>query len=114
MSSSAPLEAMVEGLLHAARDHRGNQFSQVLVDHLNAIAAHPQRHDARIRIAARLADIDSATGAGLLAVWLGAGVEHGLDPEPTAPSILVTMLKWTRKLTSSEENEHALNVADHE
>ena len=97
------LDELIANILAAASAQRGAQFSNELRDAINAIDDSSDFRDARLRIAPRLAGLDSAMGAGFLAVWLGGGVEGGLDPEPTTLPILDAMLKWTRTIRTDPE-----------
>jgi hypothetical protein len=64
---------------------------------MNAFA---ESTDERRKVIGAIADmlpkLNSPTGAGLLAIWLGAAVERGEDPERTCHPIIETFLRWSR------------------
>jgi len=102
---------MVNDVLMTAERQQGETFSGELRQALNALAMHPEANEARPQIAARLQYLQSPIGTGFLSVWLGAGVENGLDPENTALPLLEVFLKWTRTIETVLEDERA-EVAD--
>ena len=81
-------------LLEVAGRQRGMTPSADLRQALNALAQHPGRDAAKV--AQALPGVSSPSGAGILAVWLGAGVEGGRDPELTCRPIVETFLRWSR------------------
>jgi hypothetical protein len=56
-------------------------------------------------VALTVAETSSPTAAGLLAVWIGASVEDGADPEATCEPILETFLKWSQTLETPPEDD---------
>ncbi|MCM2373039.1 hypothetical protein [Aporhodopirellula aestuarii] len=103
------LQDLIDDVINAAGMQRGEQCSDDLRDTLNSLAEHPRRGDARVAIAGRLGEIDSAAGAGFLAVWLGAGVEGGADPEMTARPILDALLKWSATVETGPDSDEGNN-----
>lgn len=101
------IEPLFRGVLSAAEKQRGSQHCDELRDVLNAIAELPHDHALalRLKIADSMSKIDSPAGAGLLAIWLGASVENGIDPEPTIQPVLQTMLRWTRSMVTLDDDE---------
>ncbi|PNY38187.1 hypothetical protein C2E31_04100 [Rhodopirellula baltica] len=71
-----------------------------LRDALNALAERQAEsqlesdHEVERQLADRLDELNSAPGAGFLAVYLGARVESGADPNISGPSILQAMLRF--------------------
>ncbi|MCA8995854.1 MAG: hypothetical protein KDA80_02685 [Planctomycetaceae bacterium] len=101
----AELNETVFRVLEAASQQRGSGFSDDLREALNQLAALENVSEARLAVASRLPAIDSATGAGAIAVWLGAGVESGASPEPTTVPILQAMVRWCHALELPEGTE---------
>ncbi len=98
MSSVLPLAE----ILSAANSNVGTEFTPALVDAIQKLSTHPERGRLRIELAGNLPLIKSPTGAGLLAVWYGAGVEHGAKPSDSFAAVLQTFLRWSRTISSDE------------
>lgn len=81
----------------------GGELRKALDDFTRYADDHPEKtaRDA----ASMLAALDSPTGAGYLAIWLGAGVENGQDPELTCGPIVETFLRWSRTVETAPEAE---------
>jgi uncharacterized Zn finger protein (UPF0148 family) len=96
-----------EAVLAAANEHVDQHPSEKLRSALNAIAGLPEveRSEAVTKIATGLPTIDNPSGAGILAVWLGAHVEKSGDPTKTAASVLETLLRWSRSIPEMPEDE---------
>ena len=62
-------------LKDATQRQRGLELSSALRDAINALAALPEIDD--VAVANTLLELSSPTGAGFLAVWLGARVSPG-------------------------------------
>lgn len=101
-SHAAAVEELVDRVLQAAEKQTDETFSTELRDALNGFAGHPEWRQARLAIASRLWELNSPMGAGFLAIWLGGGVEEGLEPEPTVEPLLAATLKWCRLVASTE------------
>jgi hypothetical protein len=86
----------LSALRTAAQRQRGLRLSSDLRHALNDIAGLSDIDDAAI--ARLIADLDSPAGAGFLAVWLGARVEIGGDPDRTGRPIAEAFLKWSRTI----------------
>jgi hypothetical protein len=102
------LKQLVGNVLAAASSQPSGPFCDALRDALNALAGSGQLAEGRRAVASQLAKVTSPMGAGYLAVWLGAGVEAGIDPEPTALPILDAMLRWTRTLHATHRSPETL------
>lgn len=87
-------EDLVDRVIIAANLHHGTDCEDDFRNALIAIGDHASRERARLLIAKRLSEVTSASGAGFLAVWLGAGVEGGDDPNLTGHHILDSLLHW--------------------
>lgn len=98
-----------QALIGAAERQHGAAPSVALRDALNAYARLPagERPDNLGRLAAALPDVNSPSGAGYLAIWLGAGVEAGDDPEPAIGPLLDTFMKWSRTLRTASDDTAA-------
>ncbi len=95
-------------LKDAAQRQHGPELSENLRNAINAIVDLPDDNYAEktAKILEVVKDAASPTGSGFLAVWLGAGVEQGKDPELTLQPILDTFLKWGETIaTAPEESE---------
>src|SRR6201996_4715680 len=97
MAGAAFDEAVAE-VVYAANVQRAIAPSDNLIRALNALADMPpqQRETARSVLANALAGLISPVGAGLLSIWLGAGVEYGAAPETSCQPIIDTFMKWSR------------------
>ncbi|TWU08071.1 hypothetical protein [Stieleria varia] len=113
-STDLPLEKLVDRIIAAADAQTSAELNDDLRDALNEIAGHPDRGEARAPIACRLGDVRSCAGAGYLAVWLGAGAEHGEEPEEAGQQILETMLKWSRAVHTSDDEVDSDESGDDE
>jgi hypothetical protein len=90
-------------LKEAADRQRGFELSKDLHDAMSGLADLPEVDVTQI--ADMLKETSSPTGAGFLAVWLGAGVERGKDAELTCGPVLETFLKWSRTVETSPESD---------
>ncbi len=61
-----------------------------------------------ITIAEVLPSITSGHGAGTVAVWLGAQVEHGYDPKLSAEAVRKTWLRWSRTIKTEDAAQQAI------
>lgn len=108
MAADSDSSRKLSAIKTAAERQRGTTFGQDLIEALNDVAA-PDVDD--IAIANLIVDIASPTGAGLVAVWLGAGVEGGRDPDRTGRPIAEAFLKWSRTIATGPDDA-AANDAD--
>jgi hypothetical protein len=92
-------------LKEAADRQRGFELSNELHDAMNGLADLPEVDVTQI--ADMLKETSSPTGAGFLAVWLGAGVERGRNAEPTCAPVLETFLKWSMTVETPPEREES-------
>jgi len=87
----------------AAQRQRGSSPSGDLRRALNDLAVLSDIDD--MVIADLVAELSSPTGAGFLAVWLGARVEGGRDPDRTGRPIAEAFLKWSRTIGTRTDHE---------
>ena len=94
-----------EAILSAANAATGSEFPPDLIDAINAIGDLPEeeRFAAQASLIQSLPEITSPSGAGMLAVWLGAGVERGADPQPAIAPMLATLLRWSREVATDAD-----------
>lgn len=92
-------------LKNAANRQCGPEPSPDLRRALNAFATltKGERQAAMTAVADMLAELTSPTGAGVLALWLGAAVEGGRDPELSCRPIVETFLRWSRTVETAPE-----------
>jgi hypothetical protein len=103
-------EALAQ-LRNAAERQRGKQPSAGFRNAMNALLRIPGVDHAG-EISRLMAATDSPGGAGLLAIWLGSGVEQGkYDPEITAAPIVETFLKWSRTIETAPEADESDDAA---
>lgn len=112
--SLQPLDQLIEDVINASNMQCGYECSDDLRDAFNAIAEHPRAADSQPIIAERLCEVESASGAGLLAVWLGAGVEGGANPDTTGRPVLDTLMKWAATVETIDADEEANENEDEE
>ncbi len=105
MIENPQMNALVEELVGHAEAQRGrvpsDPFRDALGRFLGMDAA--DRQAGAAALAARLPDIESCSGAGLLAVLFGSLVESGGDPKPAIPVIAETMVRWCRRIPSPDD-----------
>ncbi len=88
------LQDLVKRVLASAEVQEGKTFSPELQDTLSALTQHPEGLAGRQQIASQLKKISSPVGAGFLGVWLGAGVENGVDSNLTTIPVMEALLYW--------------------
>ncbi|MCC9600895.1 hypothetical protein LOC67_09980 [Stieleria sp. JC731] len=93
-SSYESLDRCITQVIEEANQLSDGTPSSGLRSALNALTDHQQRQQAGQRLASRLDEVFSAPGAGFLAVYFGAAVESGADPDVTGPSIVNAMLRF--------------------
>jgi hypothetical protein len=105
MVNNEILNSAIARVVDAANSHRGREPSQAFRDALNALVAldGPDAEQMRSHLAAALPALTSPSGAGFLALWLGAGVEGGADPFPQTQPLLDCMLRFTRQVRTDNE-----------
>ncbi|MEN9361601.1 MAG: hypothetical protein RL095_3136 [Verrucomicrobiota bacterium] len=98
------LNLAVNKLLRVVNAHRGRELTPALREALNefVLLEGPDASEKTARICGMLADVTSASGAGILATWLGAGVERGADPSPQVRPLLDCFLRFARQVKPSE------------
>lgn len=90
----------VQAVLTAADRFTGIEDDRELPDALNAVAelGEADRREVRQRLAGGFDGVASAAGAGVLAIWFGAGVEQGVDPKISGASVTRGLVRWCRRL----------------
>src|SRR5688572_21772477 len=107
MGGHMSLSEALAQLRDAAERQQGKQPSAGFRNAINALLGIPGVDHAG-EISRLMAATDSPGGAGLLAVWLGSGVEQGkYDPEITATPIVETFLKWSRTIETAPESDES-------
>lgn len=96
------LSMAVAKVIDAANAHSGRTPGQLFRAALEGLGA-LEEAEIRSRVGAALQDITSASGAGFVTIWLGAGVEHGADPFPQIQPLLDCFLRFTRQVTIEDE-----------
>ena len=104
-SPETAIGELANHVIHAAGLQHDSDCPDELRDALNAIAEHESREEARLLVARRLGEVTSPTGAGFLAVWLGAGAEGGADPDLTGDAILGSLLRWAGSVASLPDED---------
>ncbi len=104
MSHPNPL---VQAVIDAAQVDHGDGFCEELREALNTLPSSDDFKAARQQVAEHIPLLESAIGAGSLAVWLGAGVEQGANPEATAPPLIEALLRWCRTIETAPEDSEA-------
>jgi len=104
------LSSAIARVVDAANSHRGREPSQAFRDALALDG--PDAEQKRSHVAAALAALISPSGAGFLAVWLGAGVEGGSDPFPQTHSLLDCFLRFTRRVRTDHEDVNEVQGDD--
>jgi hypothetical protein len=102
MAADPDFSQKFSALKTAAERQRGPTHSSDLRLALNDLTDLSDVDDAAI--AGLIPELSSPTGAGLLAVWLGARVEHGSDPGGAGRPIAEAFLKWSRTIETSPED----------
>lgn len=96
-----------ERLIAATNAATGSEFTPELVDALNSIADLPkaERDAVRSELLRVFPQLTSPSGAGMLAIWFGAGVEKGADPLAGIVPLLDTMLRWSREFVTADGDD---------
>jgi hypothetical protein len=103
--SVSPVAELVRTILSEANRHRGDSIHDELRNALNALADHPDRRAGRLQVVHGIPEVESPTGAGMLAVWCGASVEGGADPQVSLMPILDALLNWTTKIRTNADGD---------
>ncbi len=98
MANEISLEALCQEVVASAEAQVGREISDRLRNAFNALAEHPDRRQAVTILAGAIPQIGSPVGCGILAVWLGAGVENGIDPDDAIPRLIEALRNWMRKI----------------
>lgn len=103
--TSETLRIAIAKVVDAANAHRGRKPSQAFRDALNGLVAldGADAEQKRSYVAAALPGVTSPSGAGFLAVWLGAGVEGGADPFPQTQPLIDCFLHFSRQVQTNDE-----------
>jgi len=109
MSETPDITALLENVLLAAEANRGRELFPGLRDAVQTLMKIPNefRPEVLSRLGSKLDTIGSPTGAGFLAVWLGAAVERGRDPALTASGVCHALMKWSRTLRAGDDEDEA-------
>ena len=106
MHALSPQE-IVPKLKVAADAQRGAKPLPELSEILNGVAQ--LRRDERTTVFQLVCDmlpeVSSATGAGIIAIWLGGSVEQGRDPQPFCRPVLVSFLKWSHRIDTANTDD---------
>ena len=108
MSTPLPLlKSLQESVKRAADQQIGPGMQPELQDALNAArAVDPEQREEFRRLVARIVpDVNSPTGAGQLAIWLGSSVEAGCPAEATASPLVDAFLRWSRQLVTTDAED---------
>ncbi len=100
-----PIRQLVRTIISEANHYRGEECHDALREGLNALAHHPDRSVGSREVVQRIPELESPTGAGFLAVWCGAAVEHGADPNDSAIPVLDAMLRWSDAIRTTADGE---------
>jgi len=97
----------VNDVLEAAAEPMENPPSERLRQALGRLVAlsDDEKEIVHLRIARALPDVEAPGGAGILALWLGATVERGADPDATAGFVQETLFRWLRSLPEPPEDD---------
>lgn len=109
--TGAKYDEALARLRGATRHQRGLESGEDVRDAMNAFfrSAADAPDTAALAATDVLVNCDFPTGAGYLAVWLGAAVEDGQDPELTCGPIVETFLRWALTVETSPEVEAGEN-----
>ncbi len=104
--------ARLQRVLETASRQRGHEPSAELATALDGLARHSHEtgHPVLVDLAKLVVDIESPTGAGLVAVAIGASVEQGADPASTIDGVLRGMLKWTALVPDEESQSGSIGI----
>jgi hypothetical protein len=97
-----PVERLVMRVVEAADDQRGAEITERLRDALSAMAGHSDSSEAREMLASKMVGVRTPIGAGVIAMWFGAVAENGRDPAPVIPSLMESLLKWSRTIPAAD------------
>lgn len=100
------LSLAIGKVVDAANVQRGRERTLPLRDALNGVVAldgHDEK-EKRSAVATALGKVTSPSGAGLIAVWLGAGAEGGADPFPQTQPLLDCLLRFTHHVNTDDED----------
>jgi hypothetical protein len=97
---------LVDELVLAANDVQDLKVGAQLRDAMSALSERYDEREVRIAVAEALGSINSPLGAGLVGMWLGAGVEkRGLSPSDSLVSLRDALVRWSQ---SAELNDDPL------
>jgi len=96
----------VDEVLEAAEE-RVEMPSDRLREALGTLASlsDDEHQEAHLRIAEALPTVKSPGGAGFLALWVGAVVEGGVDPEASVEYVQEALFGWLRSLPEPPEDD---------
>ncbi len=92
------IQRLANAVIDAANEQTEREPELALREALGAVQEHEHGSNIRTLIIAELPRINAPAGAGFLAVWFGASVENGADPEHSLPAIWETFLRWCGEL----------------
>lgn len=99
------LHESVARVVDAANKHKGYELTPLFHEALNDLAGLTlfSREEILPRVASALSNVTSPSGAGFIAVWLGASVEHGADPCSQTQPLLDCFLRFARLVKTDVE-----------
>jgi hypothetical protein len=104
MSDEALQEAIAK-IVDTANGNHGRIPEEPFREALNALSSLQSFDEEQIRsyVASSLRDVTSPCSAGIIAIWLGAGVEDGANPSPQFQPLLDCFLKFTGQVTTDDK-----------
>jgi hypothetical protein len=105
----------VDEVLEAAEERVEEPPSDRLREALGSLVdlSDEERQEAHLRIASALPAVRSPGGAGVLALWVGARVEKGVDPEDSVEFVQETLLRWLCSLPEPPDDDREPSPTDH-
>lgn len=92
------IQRLANAVIDAANEQTEREPEFALREALNAVAEHEHGSSIRALIIAELPKVMAPAGAGFLAVWFGASVENGADPDLSLPALWETFVRWCGEL----------------
>lgn len=98
MSNEISVEALCQEVVASAEAQVDREISERLQKAFQALSQHPDRLQSMTILADAVPRMNSPIGCGILAVSLGAGVEHGADPDDAIPRLIEALRRWMGKI----------------
>ena len=101
------LHESIAKVVDAANNHKGYELTPLFREALNDLAGLTSfsREEILPRVASALSNVTSPRGAGFIAIWLGASVEHGADPCLQTQPLVDCFLRFARLIQTDVEGE---------